>query len=130
MFDLEPKGILFMVSNQSKKMQLRSKPSSISQDSKNNKVLYTIKNSQLGLNVDKKVKTYMHINRVLNPVKSKQTWTAITFLRLIWNQKGFYFWCEINRKECNYFPNLVQSNKIENIIFGEIQYKSEVYIFL
>ena len=42
------------------------------------------------------------INRVLNPPKTKQARIAITYLRLIWNQKELFCLYQINKKYCNY----------------------------
>ena len=47
---------------------------------------------QLRLNMDKYngKKIHKHKNRVLKPGKLKETWSVITFLCLIWNQKKFF----------------------------------------
>ena len=58
--------------------------------------------------------------------------TVITFLCLIWNQKKFGFLCKINRKECNYNPNLIKLIQVW-IVFAffpiDLAPKTELFLF-
>ena len=49
----------------------------------------------------------MHINRALNLVKLKQTWTEITFLSFIWNRKELFYDVKLMGKN---YPNMVLIN--------------------
>ena len=53
------------------------------------------------------------IHIILNLVKLNQIWTLITLFRIIWDQRNFDL-VPIQSEKCDYIPNLVWFNKIQN----------------